>query len=188
MIAVTGTAAQAAPADTEPPEPQTTTVTYQMPPKKMNLRASFSTADAAKRQDPPLGGCNWHDISGTVVASYVNGRIVGTNSTWSAKAFCTTTAPGQAMAGIVIDSTLWYLGRNVAPGRPFACQDCNLGNSTGDYAMPGGSGSYWVSGIFAFFLPDGWIWTGLPDGCSLIDAHILECGSISDTVYVPPTW
>lgn len=187
MIGLTGTAAQAGPADGSTPQPESSTVTYQIPAKNLNLHASFTTKDAAKRQDPPLGGCNYNDVSGTIVASYTDGKLVGTNSTWHAKVLCTTTAPGQSMAGITVDSTLFYNGRNVARGTPFVCQNCNLGNSTGAYLMAGGSGSYWIGGTFVFFLPSGWVWSGIPDGCLTLTASALECGSTSGTVYVSPT-
>ncbi len=148
--------------------------------------ASFTAVPAADLTDPPGGGCTYNDITGNIHAQYLDGVLVTTESEWSAKVLCTTTAPGQWMAAIQVTSTLWLNGVNIAQGATFTCSACNLGNSTGADICAGTqcAGTYWVSGAATLTLPTGWVWSTYPSECISIAAAAIRCTAVSNTVTV----
>jgi hypothetical protein len=152
--------------------------------------SSSSPPIRACGRTPPGGGCDINDVSGEVTSSYVNGALVGTDSDWSAKVLCTTTAPGQSMAGISIDSTLWLNSFPIADGNQWNCVNCNLGNSTGTYLCAGTAncaGTYWVGSLPTLTLPAGWVWvTPVPSNCILLSPESMTCSVVTNTIVVPP--
>ncbi len=153
--------------------------------------APFFSEDSSILQDPPGGGCDFSDVNGSGTAYYTNGVLTGTEVQWHAQTICTTTAAGQSMGGIIVNSSLWLNGSSVDTGTEFVCTNCNLGNSPGAWVGgPSASGTYWVGATFNYLLPDGWIW-GTPGttacNVSTTNTALLICGNTSGTMYFPPT-
>jgi hypothetical protein len=191
LVGVGGTAANAEPASPEPaPAPLVTHVTKKMTVNpKFAGTVEFTSTDSKNRQDPPGGGCDYGDVSGTLNYTYVNGALSTLEAEWSAKVLCQTTAPGQSMGQININSSLWHNGSGVGTGTPFACSNCNLGNSVGDWVCVGVTcaGSYWVGAIVRLTLPAGWAWVTPSPGCTIPSERVLQCVPTSGTVTVPAT-
>ncbi|MDG4796923.1 hypothetical protein [Micromonospora sp. WMMD1082] len=162
------------------------TVLFVTPKKKENV-ARFTVSNFRLLQDPPLGGCDLSDVNGSIRATYLNGVLATTESEWSAKVLCITTAPGQAMAGISVDSTWWHNGVNVANGATFTCTNCNLGNSTGADICAGVTcaGGYFAGSLVTLTLPAGWIWTGTPSNCLALSPQAITCSEVSNVANVP---
>ncbi|MEV0734289.1 hypothetical protein [Polymorphospora sp. NPDC050346] len=185
-VALSPSMAQAAPAEASKSDRQVLVV--EAFAKQPKARASFTHRNALM-QDPPLGGCDYGDISGQVTGYYVNGVLSGTESDWSSKVLCTTTAPGQSMGGIIVESAEWLNGSNVAAGNIFTCSNCILGNSVGaNIGGPSASGTYWWSGLVTLVLPAGWIWSSTPPSCLLLADDMLQCSVTTDTAYLPPIY
>ncbi|MDG9675794.1 hypothetical protein [Micromonospora sp. DH14] len=156
-------------------------------PKKKGEIARFSVSNSRLLQDPPLGGCDYSDVTGTINATYLDGVLATTESDWSAKVLCYTTAPGQSMAGISVDSTWWHNGVNIANGNTFTCTNCNLANSTGADICAGVTcaGSYFAGSLVTLTLPAGWQWTGVPSDCLALSPQAITCSAVSSVVTVP---
>lgn len=187
LVLTTSTAAHAAPGTDSTDEANVDKLVVRSE-AKADLTATFrSKADSL--QDPPMGGCDYSDVTGQITGYYVNGVLSTTESSWSAKVICYTTAAGQSMGGIIVDSTEWHNGSNIANGVEFSCTDCNLGNSPGNnIGGPSAWGTYFWSGTTTLVLPEGWIWSGEPDGCLLLAEDMLQCAATSSSVYLPPTY
>lgn len=190
-IALTSTAVNAAPVD---PEPATTSqISHHVKKLTANLKflepATFKS-DKADLQDPPGGGCDDSDVTGNLNYTYLDGVLATLEADWSAKVICFPTAPGQSLAQININSTLFHNGSNVAAGAPFACSNCNLGNSVGDWICGGVTcaGSYFVGAVDLLTLPVGWQWVTPGDGCTIqTNRRVMQCVPTTNAVTVPPT-
>lgn len=186
FIVASAEIAQAAPIEPSSPVTETLTKTVRL---KGPGRAEFRLNDKNTLQPPPGGGCDWSDIQAEATGYYTNGVFSSITGSWHARIMCFTTAPGQSLGGITVNSQLWHNGNQKATGVPFSCVNCNLGNSPGSWTDgPGGYGTYWVGATFFLKLPAGYIWTGWPTSCNpTVDRTALTCVGTSGTMYLPPT-
>jgi hypothetical protein len=192
MIGLFGEAANAKTVSADP-SAKSTAVPFKVHRKSGLAGAKFTTIDAARRVDPPLGGCDTSDVSGEGTAWYDGDTHVLTSleATWIADTICYTTAPGQVMAGIIADSSWWHNGSLVANGTSNSCSACNSEYSDGSWVGgPNSSGTYWASALFIYKLPAGWIWSSIPASCIPFPnaADTIECSGTSGTLYIPLTY
>lgn len=196
FLTVTATAAHAdTPASAGSGDVSKTTVIH---PRHGATVLHFSAAGArghgtaAAAQDPPMGGCDTSDVSGTLNETYTDGVLSTLEGSWSAKVLCTTTASGQSLAAINVTTSLWHNGSPVASGTPFNCKNCNLANGVGSWTCVGVTcaGSYWVGAIDKLTLPAGWVWN-TPDpssGCTVqTSGTVLQCAVTTEPVTVSPS-
>lgn len=176
--------AQAAPPDSTATAAGSQTVTAK---RSAATGIKFAAVNHAGLQPPPGGGCDIYDVSLTVHWTSVDGVLATTNSEWSGKTICTTTAPGQSMAGITEDTSLWFNSHPIASGRRFTCVNCNLANSTGAHPCGGVtcSGTYWVGATVTLTLPAGYRWTSWPSNCIFLSDTALTCSAVTGTVFIP---
>lgn len=147
-------------------------------------------ASATLAQDPPGGGCYLNDMGGNIATSYLDGALATLEASWTAKVLCTTTAVGQSMAGIHIETSIWHNATPAAQGTPYACVNCNLGNSIGEWLCVGPTcaGVYWIAAVDTLTLPDGWEWVTQPTGCQTLGSpQVLQCAINTESVVIPPT-
>lgn len=144
--------------------------------------------------DPPLGGCDWQDLSGTVNAWYTDGILSETNTSYQSSVTCLTTAAGQSMehmsdhAVALLNSVQSSSGTvddcNYTPGNP-----CTFAFSIGTFPCIGSAcaGVYQLQHYPTMLLPEGWIWTSWPtDQCTtLAGDRELYCYTYSTTYTVP---
>jgi hypothetical protein len=186
LIGASAGAANAKPS--EPSSPHTATVT-----KSAHFKGSgkiqFTKAGQSGLQ-PPLSSCDFGDVEAEATGTYYEGILASINGSWHARVICTTTAPGQSMGGITVNSQLWHNGYQSVTGVPFACTNCNLGNSPGTWADgPTGHGTYWVGATFVLALPAGYVYTAWPTACTpTTNRSALTCVATSGTLYMPPTY
>jgi len=167
------------------------------------LREDFSTAEARNTVtgevvrpflDPPLGGCDFGDLSGTVHAYYLDGMLSETNTSYQSSVSCLTTAPGQTMehmsdhAVALLNSVQSSSGTvddcNYTPGNP-----CTFAFSIGTFPCIGSvcAGVYQLQHYPTMLLPEDRLWTTWPAGtCTpLAGNRELYCYTYSDTYTVP---
>lgn len=195
LIALSAGVAQASP-NTDP-SPKTTSVSFTLGAKTELSKARMARANSATEvtaaQAPPGGGCAYWDVAAQGTSYYDSNtlKLTSTSLSFHAITTCTTTAAGQSMAGIIVDSSFWLNGNVKANGRTGSCSNCNGAQSLGSWVGgPSDYGTMWAGGLFIFKLPAGWIWTGLPSSCVLLSPtspDTMECSSVSGTGYISPT-
>lgn len=148
--------------------------------------------------DPPLGGCNFQSVGGTVTSYYVGGVLTRTETLYSGDLNCLTTAPGQTMEYMMDISKLQFGGSMVDEGELVQChyngfpgdQPCTFVFSAGDWNCYGGvgcAGTYMMWHFPGALLPAGWAWTRYDTTrCSLLSPRELNCGYETNPVVVPP--
>jgi hypothetical protein len=153
------------------------------------VQASDPTGVVHPMADPPGGGCN-SEVQGNIVANYLNGALVNTETTYVGNILCTTTAPGQYMDGLIELATLWLNAQKIDEGTEGACVNCTTTSSNGLKICAGQvscSGRYRVGDVADMTLPAGWTWTSVPDGCDLLTENSLRCSVTTNDMEIPAT-
>lgn len=138
VLALFGEPAQASPGNGDP-SAKRAAVPFKVHAKSGLAGAKFAAVGSANRLDPPLGGCDYSDVTAQGTAWYTDGILSSVDVTWLADTICYTTAPGQAMAGIIADSSWWHNGLIMVNGRTGSCTLCTSTFSEG--AWTGGPAS-----------------------------------------------
>lgn len=143
--------------------------------------------------DPPLGGCDWSDTTGTITANYRNGVLSDLAGTYQGKTSCLTTAAGQSMEHMSTIVNLYKGSVNIDSGTVDDCNystvnNCTLVLSAGIHNCIGDllcEGTYQVGQFPTMTLPDGWSWTSWPASCTNLGVDTLACYSYSGTMVIP---
>ncbi|WP_448232913.1 hypothetical protein [Microbacterium lacticum] len=143
--------------------------------------------------DPPLGGCDWSDTSGTITANYLSGVLSDLTANYQGKTTCLTTAAGQSMEHMSTVVNLYKNNTNMDSGNVDDCNyntvnSCTLVLSVGIHNCIGDllcEGIYQVGQFPTMTLPDGWTWTSWPSSCTNLGTDTLACYSYSGTMVIP---
>ncbi|WIV59121.1 hypothetical protein [Amycolatopsis nalaikhensis] len=182
---------------------QQTVVTYELKLDKSSV-AQLSQIKAVNAKTgqvaapfttPPLGGCDFSQVSGNVSALYQDHALVTTEASYSSSVICTTTAPGQNMDYLSDIAKLFVDSEERAEGNLAQCDypavdPCTAIGSVGYYPCAGDlncSGAYQIYHYVDLPLPEGWYWpTPVSGNCVILDPREIQCYAYSERAVVPP--
>lgn len=145
--------------------------------------------------DPPMSGCYLGNVGGTITGYWVNGQLSRTESTYFSSIDCTATAPGQSMEFLWDQASINLNSGGVDWGTLGTCTYPNMEwtpclsvASTGNWTCNSGvlcAGRYWADHETFMTLPEGWIWTNIPDYCTSLTDRQISCLVESSPVTIP---
>jgi hypothetical protein len=159
------------------------------------VKATFTRAAPAGlfQDDPPMGGCV-ANIQFSTTATYEDGVLADTETPFFGDDNCTTTAAGQTMQHMSVDSQLW-IGSNTEKDagvdecshlQPSDSQCIFVDSTATDHCFAVGltfcNGDYFAQMFYTLLLPTGWVWTSAPAGCTLNANVELDCKVQTSTV------
>ncbi len=144
---------------------------------------------------PPLGGCDFSQVSGNVRAIFQNHALVTTETSFSSSVICSRTAPDQNMDYLSDIAKLFVDSAERADGSLGQCDypavpSCVSIGSVGYYPCAGDlncSGAYQIYHYVDLLLPEGWYWPEPVSGnCIIFDPREIQCYAYSERAVIPP--
>jgi hypothetical protein len=184
--------AEAMPATTSP---HIAVKSYPLVTATVNATFARRSSTGFLQDVPPLGGC-LATIQFSVTATYEDGVLADTQTPFFGDDKCTTTAAGQTLQHMSVDSQLWIGSSTEKDAGVDECShlqpsdsQCIFVDSTAtDNCFAVGvkfcNGDYFAQMFYTLLLPAGWVWTSAPAGCT-INANVeLDCKIQTNTVPV----
>jgi len=137
--------------------------------------------------------CDIYDVHGNWTAYYTDDVITDAETTFGSSITCTP-PPGQLMAALHTQATLWHNAQPAGSTRGSGCGTCNH-VATADVTVlcvaAACPGSYWVSADQLMQLPAGYVWSSWPSSCVTPlpqTPDVLECYPLTTTWVISPTY